>query len=509
VLNRRIRPIGFLALLAWFSFLPLLRPAGSPLLRVFPASPSIPGLAYRGEFSYTQAYSPSGSQWAPGLDEREVFFASLRHSEDAARSWEIRLGKGGQLYSIRGPYGESQAPQTQRDAHWMDQIFQLVGVNRAENGTAPGHAYFVHQAGDYLRSPILTRTFYSPMLASDFSASSREATVLNWGQQAHIPNVHRAGLLYYERLKDLGSGVVEITYVVYNFGKDPIDYLNTPWGGVRKSALPITLAANADGSARRISASFSSEQFINLRDCGGWIAWTKDAETASSPALALVFGGDAEPRPAYRSAAARFRYGTGPPENDFEVVELDPFLTLAPGAAAFFRVYLVSGMLGPVQRLANELAPRATSGLLTWTADTADLLPIYRQMTGAHTVLTSDAPGRQKPQFYTFAQPIPGSVPLFVLREARSGELRLSTDPCELCTTVLLGSDLAQEPYDGVLQYAGFLGYVVQRQPGRRGPLRFEKLADRIRDRSYFPASGANRELSVVTAARKPHGKDH
>jgi hypothetical protein len=153
-----------------------------------------------------------------------VFFASLKHTENADNSWEIRIGKGGQLYSIRGLFGESQAPQGQPDAHWIDQIFQLVGVNRALNKSTVNHAYFVHQAGDYLDDPILKSTFSSPMLASDFDGADKAGYALNWGQQAHIPNVNQAGLLYYERIKDLGSGVIEWTYVIYNFAHDPIDY---------------------------------------------------------------------------------------------------------------------------------------------------------------------------------------------------------------------------------------------------------------------------------------------
>src|ERR1700676_3993192 len=77
-----------------------LLPTDADFLKVFPPSPAIPNLVYTGQFSHTQSYSPSGSVWAPNLDEREVFFASLKHVESAGNSWEVRIGKGGQLYSI-------------------------------------------------------------------------------------------------------------------------------------------------------------------------------------------------------------------------------------------------------------------------------------------------------------------------------------------------------------------------------------------------------------------------
>src|ERR1700722_20202918 len=113
------------ALLLFCSAVPLFC-ADADFLNVFPPSPAIPGLSYSGQLAYTQTYTPSGSTWAPGLNETEVFFAGLTHSESTDNSWQIRMGKGGQLYSIRGLFGESQAPQAQPDAHWIDQIFQFI-----------------------------------------------------------------------------------------------------------------------------------------------------------------------------------------------------------------------------------------------------------------------------------------------------------------------------------------------------------------------------------------------
>ncbi len=242
---------------SWLLLLLLLLPfrlfsADPEFFNVFPQSPAIPGLSYSGQLNYTQTYAPSGSTWAPGLDEREAFFAGITHAENADTSWQIRMGKGGQLYSIRGPAGETQAPQAQPDAHWIDQIFQFIGVNSALNLSTPGHAYFVHQAGDYLDDPILTSTFYSPLLANNFDRAANAAYALNWGQQAHIPDVNRSGLLYYERLKDLGSGVVELTYVVYNFGSDVIDYQDSLFG---VESRKISLARDASVQPGRNDSS--------------------------------------------------------------------------------------------------------------------------------------------------------------------------------------------------------------------------------------------------------------
>jgi hypothetical protein len=489
-----------LAVLLAIAAAPALLFSKSSVLDIFPKSPDIPELRYSGNFSYTQVYMPSGSQWAPGLDEQEVFFASLKHYNDFESSWEIRLGKGGQLYSIRGSFGEGQAPQNQPNAHWIDQIFQLVGVNRARNKNTPGHPYFIHQAGDYLNDPILKSTFYSPMLANEFDVSDRTASALIWGQQAQIPNVNPAGLLYYERLKDLGSGVIEITYVIYNFGEDIIDYLNTPWGGVRKSALPVTLISKPDGSVRSISAAWDDLQWVDLDASAGWIAWTQDSSNPFSPTLALVAGRDNHPRPPYQLAPARFRYGTGEPKHDFEAVEFDPFATLKPGAGMFFRVYMAIGPLQRIQSLANGLAQHAKWGPINFDPGAATLLPVYLRRSNGQTVVSAEPQQDHAPIFYTFAQPVPHSLPLFALHEANSGKSRLSADPCELCTrTKLSRRDYAYKPYAGNRGNLEFLGYVVPKRHAQNGVRAYVKIADSVRDHTYFSAKGKNKDLMGVS----------
>ncbi len=498
-------PKRVLSLLLWAGS-PLF--AASPFLSVFPVSPAVPGLQYSGSFSFTQTYTPSGSQWAAGLDEHEAFFAALLHAEDASRSWQIRIGKGGQLYSIRGPFGEAAAPQHQPNAHWIDQIFQLVGVNRALNLDSPGHAYFIHQAGDYLDDPILRTTFFSPMLASDFDAGARTASALNWGQQAHIPNVNRAGLLYYERLKDLGGGIVEVSYVIYNFGSDLIDFLDAPWGGVRKSVLGATLIANPDGSAKPVTGKFGDALTVTLSGTGGWAGWTVNAADTSSPTLLEVFGKDKTPRPSFQYALASWRYGTGPTADDFEVGEIRPSVNLAQGQAMYFRVYLVIGTLGAAQAAANTLAGSAGWGQLSFTEDGADLVPLYTQIANDQTVMTTDPQGNQSPVLYAFAEPVANSLPLFVLRDTQSGKLRLSTDPCELCTRAPVGAsgDLAFKPYDGKVGYAGFLGYVLPADSAKSTNLAYANLVDLVADRSYFPSTDLNKTLKAVASKAAPAG---
>ena len=46
------------------------------------------------------------------------------------RSWKIRFGRGGNIYSYVGPFGEAVPPQNNGgSAPFMDEVWQTVSVN--------------------------------------------------------------------------------------------------------------------------------------------------------------------------------------------------------------------------------------------------------------------------------------------------------------------------------------------------------------------------------------------
>ena len=104
--------------------------AGAALLDVFPASKAPTFYALPSEFVVSRQFRPgtSRSQWAAGVDERAVFHAYLTHKSTAERSWELRLGKGGQLYSIASSFGEAMPPQS-AVAPFVDEVWQMVAIN--------------------------------------------------------------------------------------------------------------------------------------------------------------------------------------------------------------------------------------------------------------------------------------------------------------------------------------------------------------------------------------------
>ena len=79
---------------------------------VFP--PDGPSYLGNGSFSYQTDYSNSGSSWELDWDETNVFNAliSVTNPSNNDQSYEMRVGKGGQIYSFINPgFGEALPPQ--------------------------------------------------------------------------------------------------------------------------------------------------------------------------------------------------------------------------------------------------------------------------------------------------------------------------------------------------------------------------------------------------------------
>ena len=109
--------------------------------------------------------------------EEALFQTRMTHTDTTGngRSWEVRFGKGGNIYSLYAPnlYGEAMPPQAHVNAPWIDEVHQLVSVNLGLNNPNPScqdnpkSCYFIHQAGAYQRDSPYTddKPFYSPSLA--------------------------------------------------------------------------------------------------------------------------------------------------------------------------------------------------------------------------------------------------------------------------------------------------------------------------------------------------------
>lgn len=430
------------------------------LLKVFSDSTST-GTS-NSAFTSTTALDLSGSTFGFGVNENDVYHAALKAnltSGPANRNWEIRIGRGGQIYSIRSDVGEIVPPQS-FSRPFNDEVFQSVSVNTAPRASG-GDAAFYHQSGYYVDGSNIVRPTFSPLLASG-SVEANSYSTLCLAVQADseaVPQIP-CRLLKYQRTRDLGDGVIEITHTIYHFGGDRVDFHNLPWGGVRKTVFDNMLVSNPGGGfTDRPIDDFgnSTNQVVIAATTGGWAAFT-EGTAGSDRGLAYVFGNiDAHLNQPWQANPSSWRWGDGGgdflgiPIRNFNVGTFRREVAIDAGDLFESRYFLV---LGNVNHIESTIQNRNLVNATTYdkriiTVEDSDLLA-WEIVDANGDVSVISAPSGVPADFLTYAQPVNGSQPLFLFENAAGDEF-ISIDPYALSSF----------PYDGQTNYKGILGFVL------------------------------------------------
>ena len=448
--------------------------AGKALLDIFPPSVAQAPQTERGKTTLSSTYSPSGSSWAEEIDERTVFHEEMKHRQGKDNSFSLRIGKGGQIYSLRGPFGES-IPPSSAGSPWNDEVWQFVAVCMRYNGPGALAAagfdsagmekriaslpyetyYFVHNSGAYIPGNAAVKNLYCPMFGSESADNGRTYRTVNWGLVPQPRTINRSPLLYYVQTRDVGDGIIEVTYVVHNFSvRDDIvfDHLNAPWGGTRISSLPYHYASAPDGTllSRRTMNDKGFANGMNVRATGGWNL-SSASEAPDSPSLALVYGRDrhleaeaarsraGQPSIQFASSIYRDWDATGGaytsvyqdwqtrPENswrNYDVAVVIPKFRLAPGTTIWYRSFLVVNRRDRTIELAKSLVDKVDYGMLSFDPEVTPKLPVFIR----EGKVVEESGGAQ-PSFELFARPVPGSMPLFLIENATTGRQVVTSDP--------------------------------------------------------------------------------
>eukprot|EP00547_Thalassionema_nitzschioides_P017898 CAMPEP_0194242066 /NCGR_PEP_ID=MMETSP0158-20130606/7711_1 /TAXON_ID=33649 /ORGANISM="Thalassionema nitzschioides, Strain L26-B" /LENGTH=804 /DNA_ID=CAMNT_0038977085 /DNA_START=68 /DNA_END=2479 /DNA_ORIENTATION=+ len=219
--------------------------------------------------------------------EENAFEIQIDHTDDLPeRSWSLRLGKGGQVMSLILKPGESIANQDVPEAIWNDLVQQMIAVDETGLHDGEGYPSFIHGSGPYSYEAEGTKPpFYNPKLA--MNCDGNDCTMINWGQQAHVPTKWDAPLLYYTRYRDCGDGVIQYDMAMYHFGQDgsrDFSYFNTPWTGVRTSTFRDLMTSNTDGSLNfaYLNNFINGAGVKNLEDTAGFTTFAEAVTTTYS-----------------------------------------------------------------------------------------------------------------------------------------------------------------------------------------------------------------------------------
>ncbi|MFH5802686.1 alpha/beta hydrolase family protein [Alienimonas sp. DA493] len=531
---------------------------GSALLDVFPPPTATVAAERRGETRFVETFTATDpALWDERLDEHAVFHLEMRHDQRPENSFRLRLGRGGQIYSLQGPFGESVPPSWRAPggklSPWNDEVWQFVAVCTRYNGLAavekagdvpPAFAralrnsgysdtFFIHNSGAYVPGDVGAPSLYCPLLAADYDEDTRTARMLNWGLVPQLKTIHRSPLLYYTQVRDAGDGVIELTWVVHHFGdrEDVVfDHLNAPWGGTRVSSLPVRRVSSPTGELLRREGLLSEHGTIDVRKTGGWNL-SSASEAADSPSLALVFGRDkhleeelarrdaGEPYVQFRHSLyrdwraseplyeTRWRDWAERPANSFrnyDVCEIIPKLRIVPDSTIWFRSYLVVGSRDEVRRQAAELAAHVDYGLLRFP----------RESTVRTTVSLPHRNVAPAAAFELYAKPVPGSRPLFLIANRTTGEEVVTADPYAFVESEPLSLNLpAEHPHaDYFAEARGYslaerhsdwralLGYALVERPKEPG---WRPLSQALRGDRLPKMGGGRRDLWVYVGPQE------
>ena len=463
-------------------------------------------------------FDPSGSAWWMDFPEEWVFRYALKKEPTATPHWEMRIGEGAQIYSLIA-YGSEWIPPQYRSpgdpsgpdyAPWVDEVFQTVAVNRGKNRPEDGEAYFLHGAGIYLRDPPHTDgdPFYSPTVASAVRPHERELAMVNWSQHAHVPTIHRSGLLVYSQFIDRGHGIIELNWVMHNFGDDVLDFFNMPWGGVRRSNLPHHFLYHTDGSREELTGTWGEGNTIAISQTGGWASYTA-SEEPDAPSLGMVFGRESLSPFDGRWSESRWRWGTagnwpddGTPEENWRnyfVGATQVRVFLDPGETMHQRFFMLIGEEREVAGHVEEygLVSRAVGRKMDYPAAEAAPVKLVAVERGGITVPhpASNDPGEA--WFHLASVPVDGWYPVFLMRTADGGYV-ISDDPYRASHPEGTSDDGFWRPYNGFTESWTLLGFAPAAAAGfgLPGNWNAERIADFFDDHPGVTVS-MYRDLAV------------
>ena len=419
-----------------------------------------------GQTSLTDQYTASQSSWnLSSNDEKNVYLARMKFdNDDAKQSWDLRIGKGGQIYSHKSGFGEAVPPQRE-EAKWVDEVLQPVAVS-GDRKNSLGYPHFAHGAGIYEKHSSVESTFYSPLMASYYNDEEKALYLSNWGSQAHVPSPHKAGVLFSTKYKNLGEGVIEVTYVITNFDDGTINHINVPWGGVRTTTFNGNYVSNPDGSIE-LSDNNTADGFpvVKVSQSGGFVLFSKssDENNNSAASLSIVFGNEIKSNGINNSMKDSNniyrlgRVGRNPGTRNYTLfTNIINRISMKKGESYYFRTYLIHGEKEDVRQKSIALNDFVDYGPILISQDQAKTVSIDK--TEVNNALCRDI------DLYT--TPIKeGFIPLFLMRNTQTNQTYISPDLYHDIPAESHGSHTVYKHYTGKVEYLRLLGYGLSKNP--------------------------------------------
>lgn len=412
--------------------------------------------------SISRSYSPSNSEWTTNYSEELVMDTLI--TSDSSSDWALRVGKGGQIYSLKtDSLGETVPPQFRSDdsAPWVDEAWQPVSVYFEDSVPK-----FNHGSGVYIKDPILTQPFYTPRLATEIDETDRSFYAINWMQPSASSSSYNednpSHIINLTKYKDLGDGVIEVTLGLYNFNNTEVyRYNNMPWGGVRRTALEYNYLSNTDQTSYTQVTGFFGEsgagsaRLVNTEDTGGWTTFCSSNSGDYGHSLGFVFGKDDQLTNTYQKNRVRQGYAwpLSPQASEtdwrnYMVSTLNVRHNINQGEGIWKRNYFVFGetRADVENKIANRnLANNTLFEDMNITANSVDTIGYQIINDNGNFVIDKSS----TPDFYLYSAPVSGTVPVFEIIK-RDNSRFVSWNPYKVGT---------HKMYDDLVKVVNLLGF--------------------------------------------------
>ena len=449
-----------------------------PTLPTHEQLPSRPdAVADTGTYQISETYTPGSLEmWAAdGLtqaDEQGVFRASLNYQGDGLNDFEVRMGEGGQFYSIITPLGEligRQHTYSTSFSRWNDAVIQSVVTNtndpRVTNANCGGcnpnltlnKNPDMNQGGTYIRDG-LTEPFYSPHLRYERPSDTETRSII-WTPPSALPTTFQSGILYDQRTRNMGNGVLEITQLISNFGPDQLENRQTvPWLSLSGKQLDTYSYRGLDGAVATLSDLNWNTNVVSVEDTAGWIMFV-DEDHPDKLGIAIINGGEKyayDNDDVWRNSLYRFGDLNRPqwPDDTEYILSTMRSLNLYQDQTVFFRYYIAFGPQTALIELADQFANAADYGRLAYTEATAALTNLCI----VNDTYTTENCTETTAVAHLYDYQVPGSKPVFVLRNTETDETVYTFDPYAISRVS------AADPgrfYDGKTEYVEMLGWAI------------------------------------------------
>ena len=463
--------------------------------KVFPLSPKV--LDNTAGFTFNNSITTfDDTRWYSKWHEVNVFKTELNHA-NSTNPYALRVGKGGQLYSIMTPIGEIAPPQNP-DHAWIDDTYLSTIYQYDLDPDIKGVdalTAFIHSCGMYPHKDIAFqqgKQFWSPIVGEKWDAEKSEFSTISLGMISTGPSLNRGDVLFYQKIKDMGDGVFEITTIAYNYNTS---YTNAkqgyitdlcPWGGVRTSKLPNLILSNPDQTWKVSNNQFGDNNSLFYSDkTGGWAIATQNPNLDTSYSLGLVFG---QNNPESRDKF--YTCGKTDVSRSFTVQAVTYREVFKPGNTFYCRQYYVLGKLKDVVEKCKKLESYTSSGFLKFDQTTATSIPLYLTEKDGQTIISEEG---TTPAFYVYAEPVKDSKPLYLIRNTATNKLHVTCDPYMIMPRYTIDEDPLKRkgirPYDGTTEILKLYGFVMPSAFSSKF-IDYKPLNSILTDKTFFTEKG-------------------